>query len=290
MTSNELTIHYKISLLECAKKYNVSAACRIFRISRTRYYQILGQFLKYGICGLLPKPKIPNMPNKIRGDTEKQILDFVNEYPTYGPARIANELRVSTRGKISYSSVGIWCVLKRNGLNRKKDRLYRSYLSTGSAVTLERIEKLERPEIHIETSRSGQLISQDSFKLGYIKGIGQIYTQAAIDCNCSLAFAKLYSSKTANTSVDLIRERVIPFYRAYGLKPERILTDNGKEYTTHRQTGIGKHRYERYLSGLSIKHTLTRVRSPETNGYIERFHRTLLDEFFLIAVRKKIYR
>lgn len=128
MTSNELSIHYRISLLECAKKHNVSAACRIFRISRTRYYQIQNQFLKYGIYGLHPKQKIPNMPNKIKGKTEKAILDFVKEYPTYGPARIANELRTLTASSISYSFVGIWCVLKRNGLSRKRVRLYRSYL------------------------------------------------------------------------------------------------------------------------------------------------------------------
>jgi len=43
------------------------------------------------------------MPDKIRGETEKQILGFVREYPTYGPARIANELKALTCGRISYS-------------------------------------------------------------------------------------------------------------------------------------------------------------------------------------------
>jgi transposase InsO family protein len=290
MTGNELTIHYKISLLECAKKHNVSAACRIFRISRTRYYQIQNQFLKYGLDGLYPRPKIPRMPNKIRGNTEREILDFVKIYPTYGPARIANELMSSTGGRISYSSVGIWCMLKRNGLNRKKDRLYRSYLSGESAVTLEDMSRLERPELHVETSHTGQLVSQDSFKLGYIKGIGAIYTQAAIDCDCSFAFAKLYKRKTADTSVDLLKKKVLPFYRAYCINLERILTDNGKEYTTHSIKGRDGHKYEKYLKKAGITHTLTRVRSPETNGYIERFHRTLLDEFFLIAIRNKLYR
>jgi transposase len=98
--------------------------------------KILGEFLKYGIDGLCPKPKIPKMPNKIRGEAERQILDFVREYPTYGPARIANEIKAITGGRISYSSGGIYNVLRRNGLNRKKDRLYRSYLSSGSAVSL----------------------------------------------------------------------------------------------------------------------------------------------------------
>jgi len=248
-------------------------------------------FLRYGKAGLLPKPKIPNMPNKIKGEVEKEILDFVKKYPTYGPARIANELRKVTEGRISYSTMGIYNMLKRNKLNRKRYRLDYSYLSTGSVVTLEKMLEMDsKKEIHVETSYTGELISQDSFKLGYIKGIGKIYTQAAIDCNCSFAFAKVYSRRTADTSVNLLKERVIPFYKHYDIDIERILTDNGKEYTTHKITGLTNHIYEKYLRENNITHSYTKVRSPETNGYVERFHRTLLDKFFLISIRKKIYK
>ena len=79
------------------------------------------------------------MPNKIRDGAEKAILDLALEFPTFGPARLANELRV--KAKLSYSSVGIYFVLKRNNLNRKKDRLYRSYL-TGNVISLEALRSL----------------------------------------------------------------------------------------------------------------------------------------------------
>lgn len=103
-------------------------------------------------------------------------------------------------------------------------------------------------------------------------------------------YAKLYTKRTADISVDLIKSKIIPFYEHYDVHVERILTDNGKEYTTHKITGIFKHVYEKYLRENNITHSYTEVRTPKTNGYVERFYRTLLDEFFLISIRKKIYR
>jgi len=290
MTSNETVIHYRKRLLNCAQKHNVTAVCRIFGISRTRYYEILADFLKFGEAGLYPKAKIPVMPNKIRGEAEKAILDLALEYPTYGPARLANELKAKTEGALSYSSGGIYFVLKRNGLSRKKARLYRSYMDSSSLVTLEKILKDEVPkEVHIETDHTGELLGQDSFKLGYIKGLGKIYHQAAIDCNCSFGFTKIYNSRSADTSVDLLKQKVLPFYKAMGVKIERVITDNGKEYTHHSKASRPKHKYEKFLKDNLVVHSLTKVRSPETNGYVERFHRTILEEFFLLALRKKVY-
>ncbi len=290
MTSNEYTIHYKISLLDCARCSSVAAACRTFKISRTRYYEILADFERFGMPGLIPKPKCPKMPNKIKGIEEKAILDLCLEYPTYGPARLANELKAKTDGALSYSSVGVYLVLKRNGLNKKRQRLYRSYLSSGSLVTLEAIQRIDsKKDMHIDTSRTGELLGQDSFYLGTIKGIGRIYSQAVIDCDCSFAFAKLYPDKSAASAVDVLKTRVIPFYKLMNIAIERIITDNGKEYTFHKDSGLAKHRYEAFLKSKAIVHSLTKVRCPETNGYVERFHRTLLDEFFLIAIRKNLY-
>jgi transposase InsO family protein len=288
MTSNEYTIHYKTSLLEYAYKFNVSLACRVFHISRTRYYEIAADFLKYGKAGLLPKPKCPKMPSKIRGYAEKAILDLSLEFPTFGPLRLANELREKT--KLSYSSVGIYFVLKRNNLNRKRDRLHRSYL-TGSVISLEALRSINpKPEMHIKTDYTGELLGQDSFYLGTIKGIGRIYSQAVIDCNSSFAFAKLYSSKGADAAIDILRTRVIPFYKAMNIVLKRIITDNGKEYTHHSPDGALKHKYGAFLKSSCIVHSLTKVRCPETNGYVERFHRTILDEFFLIKMRVNEYK
>ena len=288
MTSNEYTIHYKTSLLEYAYKFNVSSACRVFHISRTRYYEIAHDFLKYGRAGLIPKPKRPKMPSMIRGDKEKAILDLALEFPTFGPARLANELR--EKANLSYSSVGVYLVLKRNNLNRRRDRLHRSYL-TGSVISLEALRSIKtKPEMHIKTDYTGELLGQDSFYLGTIKGIGRIYSQAVIDCNASFAFAKLYNRKGADAAIDVLSTKVIPFYKAMNIKIKRIITDNGKEYTYHSPGGALKHKYNYFLKTQGIIHSLTKVRCPETNGYVERFHRTILDEFFLIKMRVSEYK
>ena len=68
---------------------------------------------------------------------------------------------------------------------------------------------------------------------------------------------------------------------------DRILTDNGKEYTTH--WANGKHEYEQSLKQNSIRHTRIKPRTPQSNGIVERFNRTLLEEFYQIAMMKKAY-
>lgn len=51
-----------------------------------------------------------------------------------------------------------------------------------------------------------------------------------------------------------------------------------------------RHEYELYLAVENIDHTRTKARSPQTNGICERFHKTLLDEFYRVAFRRKVYR
>ncbi len=65
---------------------------------------------------------------------------------------------------------------------------------------------------------------------GHVKGIGRVYLQAVVDTYGSFAFGKLYSSKIPETAVDLLYDRVLPFYEAQGIKIEHVLTDNGREY------------------------------------------------------------
>ena len=78
---------------------------------------------------------------------------------------------------------------------------------------------------------------------------------------------------------------MIPFYEENGIPLQRGLTDRGTEYCrTH-----DRHEYQLYLAVEDIDHTRTKAKSPHTNGIVERFHKTMLDEFYRIALRKKIY-
>jgi len=109
--------------------------------------------------------------------------------------------------------------------------------------------------------------------------------QTFIDTYTKVTFAKLYDRKNALVAADLLNDRVVPFFEEQDIKLLRILTDRGTEYCGKRED----HEYQLYLSLEDIDHSRTKARSPQSNGICERFHRTVLDEFYRIVFRKKIY-
>ena len=121
--------------------------------------------------------------------------------------------------------------------------------------------------------------------VGNMKGVGRIYQQTFIDTYAKVAFAKLYDRKTPITAADLLNDRVVPFYDAREVRLCRVLTDRGTEYCGNPE----HHEYELYLALEDIDHSRTKTKSPQTNGIVERFHKTVLDEFYRVAFRKKIY-
>lgn len=291
MSHDDLIIHHRAQLFKYAKKHNVKAACQIFGLSRTRYYELLSDFVKYGREGLRPKKRPhPKMPNQIKKETEDEILAYVKDFPTHGPDRIACELKRTTTGRISYTGGGIYQLLKRKGLNRRLERLlYAEEQGNGIFTDLLAVALEKRKEHHVETHYSGELVSMDAKLVGIIKGVGKIYHQVAVDCNSSFGFAKLYSSKKAPTAVALIEEVVLPTYRGLSLPLHRVLTDNGREYTASTERGKKVHLFEQTLRKEGIRHSYTKLKHPWTNGYAESFHKTLLNEFYHLTFRRKLY-
>jgi transposase InsO family protein len=106
-----------------------------------------------------------------------------------------------------------------------------------------------------------------------------------IDTYSKVVHCKLYTTKTPITAADLLNDRVLPFYESQGLPMLRILTDRGTEYCGK----VEHHDYELYLALNDIDHTKTKAASPQTNGICERFHKTILQEFYQITFRKKLY-
>lgn len=137
----------------------------------------------------------------------------------------------------------------------------------------------------IETHHPGYLGAQDTFYVGNLKGVGHIYQQTFIDTYSKVVHCKLYTTKTPITAADLLNDRVLPFYESQGLPMLRILTDRGTEYCGK----VEHHDYELYLALNDIDHTKTKAASPQTNGICERFHKTILQEFYQITFRKKLY-
>ena len=64
-----------------------------------------------------------------------------------------------------------------------------------------------------------------------------------------------------------------------------MLTDRGTEYCGR----VEAHDYELYLGVNGIEHTKTKARHPQTNGICERFHKTILNEFYQVAFRRRLY-
>ena len=126
--------------------------------------------------------------------------------------------------------------------------------------------------------RPGELLAQDTFYVGNFKGLGKVYMQAVVDAFCSYGFATLHTSKRPETAALILHNEVLPFYAERGIEVGAVLTDNGREFC-----GTDAHPFELYLALNDIEHRKTRVRRPQTNGFVERFHRTVLDEFFRVS-------
>ena len=112
-----------------------------------------------------------------------------------------------------------------------------------------------------------------------------MYSQVFIDSYTRVANAKLYNDKTALTAADILNDRILPWFEEQGIPCLRILTDRGSEY----KGKIEHHAYQLFLSIEGIEHTTTKAYSPQTNGMCVRFDKTMKQEFFETAMRKKIY-
>jgi len=283
MTQDEIILRHRINLLLRAKSIkNISAACRQYGVSRTVYYKYKDRYLTYGMEGLADRPKsTPVMPNATKAKVVDKVLDIAKRYPTYGPARLANELG----GIVCCATV--YNILKRKGLSKKLDRLL-SLQDIPSSIKLSPIllRKLEQQKpAQIFSPRPGYMLSVDTFYVCTLKGVGRIYQFTAIDTNSSFGVAYLYADKSAASAVDFIA-KTIALFKALAIVIHSVLTDNGKEYTSHWGSS---HVFEEYLLGQGIKHRYTKVACPWTNGYAERLNRTLLEEFYQPALMRKNY-
>jgi len=125
----------------------------------------------------------------------------------------------------------------------------------------------------------------DTVLVGTLKGIGRVYLQTVVDCYSRYAWGRLYTTKIPVTAVQTLNNEVLPFFESHDAKIETVLTDNGREYCGRPD----KHPFELFLQLEEIEHRTTKVRRPQSNGYVERLHRTFLDEHFRIAGRTKFY-
>lgn len=293
LNGSEKIIKHKIGLLNLADELgNVSRACKVMGMSRDTFYRYKNAVEKGGLEALIEKSRRkPNILNRVDIRTEEAVVKFAIDSPAFGQARASNELR---KYGIVISPSGVRSVWLRHDLEsfNKRLRALENKMATEKLILTEsQIQALEKKKHddeasgQIETEHPGYLGSQDTFYVGTLKGVGRVYQQTFIDTWSKIAFAKLYTAKTSVTSADLLNDKVLPFFEEQELPVLRILTDRGTEYCGK----VEHHPYQLYLAVNDIDHTKTKARSPQTNGICERFHKTILQEFYQIAFRKKIY-
>jgi transposase InsO family protein/molybdenum-dependent DNA-binding transcriptional regulator ModE len=283
----------KLSLLQLSQELgNVSKACKLMGYSRQQFYEIRRNFQLYGAEGLvdrLPGPKGPH-PNRVSQEIEDAILAYSLEHPTHGAQRTADDLMLQG---VQVSSSGVRGVWDRHGLLTKHERLLRLEETASKRrikLTEEQIRALERynPEFrerHIETRFPGDLVAVDTFYVGTLKGVGKVYLQSVLDTFSRVAWGHFYTSKLPVTAVHVLNNRVLPFFEEHGIRVRTVLSDNGREYCGRPD----RHPYELFLQLEDIEHRTTKVRRPQSNGFIERFHRTLLDEHLRVKGRTTWY-
>lgn len=281
----------RLSVLQLAEKLgNAAEACRKRGMDRTSFYEWKRRFQTQGFEGLKDLPPIHRShPQTTAPEVVERIKALALGHPAYGCNRI--EAMLALEGK-RVSAITVQKILNDHGLGSRYDRwLALEEANAGKAIEITAaqaafIEKLNPcfKERHVESASPGELLCADTFFVGNLKGIGKVYLHAVVDSFSSYAFGFLHISKQPEAAVAVLHNDVLPFYEKLDLPVKAILTDNGREFC-----GTDAHPYELYLELNGIEHRRTKVKTPKTNGFVERFNGTVLDEFFRLKMREIFY-
>jgi len=271
MTNDDVLYAYRLRVLASARELgSVAAACRLHGIHRSTYYRWQAMARRFGLEILRPRERRhPQMPNAIPVLVEHRIIAFALGAPGSGPARIAAELAREKHGGLIVSANGVYRVLRRHGIHT---RALRNGLLAGYAAPPGPAREPE-PERHIAVDHPGELVQMDCFCIGRLAGTkGVVWQYTAIDAASAFTWAELHTTPR-NPDVRFasrLARRVAGELRDAGWEFERVTTDNGSEFRNHV--------FDEALARLGAAHTLISPGRPQSNGFVERVQRTILEE------------
>jgi transposase InsO family protein len=271
MTQDDVLFGYRLQLFDLAGRTSVSHACRTFGVHRSTYYRWKAQVERSGLEMLRPRERRrPLMPNQLPAIVEERIVAFALGHPGLGPKRIAAQLARPEWGGLAVSPNGVWKALSRHGLNTRAKRLS---LIAGYRAPYQPPAEPE-PEPHVKTTRPGELVGIDCFFVGRLHGTkGAVWQLTAIDTYSAFAWAELVRCPDGapdQGQTSRLAQRVAKDLRAAGWRLERVLSDNGNEFQRPIFTDT--------IARLGARHSRIKSGRPQTNGHVERLHRTLLEE------------
>ena len=272
MTHEDIVYDRRVRLIEYAAKIgNVSEACRVFGVSRKTYYEWINKAEQYGLSALLPRDRRkPHMRNAMTSEEVAVILSEAIARPTLGPKSLLRHLK--PRG-VDRSASGVAKVLRRHNLGTAKQRVIALASLTATATGQLTEAALEGPFGFCQyASHPGQVVALDAFYVGKLKGVGAVWQLTAVDIATRIAVVQLVVGDKTATVTALLLDNLKKSLRKHGITLEGILTDNGPEF-------VGK-AFQTRVGELELHHHRIPPRSPNYNSVCERFHGTVLQEFY----------
>lgn len=272
MTHEDIVYDRRVRLIEYAAKCgNVSEACRVFGVSRKTYYEWINTASQYGLSGLLPKTRRrPHQPNAMSPEEVSVILAEAVARPTLGPKSLLRHL--ADRG-VRRSASGVAKVLRRHRLGTARQRVA-ALASLTAAETGQLTDAAQEGPFGfcMYAAQPGQVVSLDTFYVGRLKGVGAVWQLTAVDVATRHAVVRLVvGDKTAAVAADFLTH-LRRALRRIGVTMTGVLSDNGPEFTGRAFTT--------QVTAMGLTHHRIPPRSPNHNSVCERFHGTVLREFY----------